>query len=127
MRQTPFSRMMIMSSVGVDIIEVVRVQKSLENPKFVSRVFLPSEIEYCKKHKEYAQHFAGMFACKEAVMKALKTAGQYFLDIEIAHQANGAPQIVLHGKLAQMFDDKKLDVSISHLKDNAIAFCIYNN
>lgn len=126
MQQTPFSRKMIMSSVGVDIIEVARVQKSLENPKFVSRVFLPSEVEYCKKHKEYAQHFAGMFACKEAVMKAFKTAGQYFLDIEITHQTNGAPKIVLHGKLAQMFESEKLDVSVSHVKDNAIAMCIYN-
>ena len=115
-----------MNSVGVDIIEVARVQKSLENPKFVSRIYLPSEIEYCKKYKEYAQHFAGMFACKEAVMKALKTAGGYFLDIEITHQENGAPKIVLHGKLAQMFESEKLDISISHIKDNAIAMCIYN-
>lgn len=116
-----------MNSVGIDILEVERMTKSLQNPKFCDKVFLQSEIDYCMQYKNSAEHFAGFFACKEAVMKALKTAGQYFLDIEITHLSNGAPKVVLHGKLADMFDSERLDVSISQVKQTAVAICIYNN
>lgn len=117
---------MIMNNIGIDILDVARMQKSLENPKFASKVFFQSEIQYCSQYKNFAEHFSGIFACKEAVMKALKTAGQYFLDIEITHMSNGAPKVVLHGKLADLFESEKLDVSISHIKDVAVAVCLYN-
>ena len=59
--------------VGVDIVEVKRFKEKPynKNKKFYEKIFLNSEIEYCLKFKSASEHFAGKFALKEAVKKAL--------------------------------------------------------
>ena len=114
-----------MNGIGIDIIEVKRIENSLSKQNFIEKVFLPSEIEYCKQYKNYAERFAGMFACKEAVMKACQFAGQYFLNIEIVHQENGAPKIQFNGIMKEKFDENKIKVSISHISETATAIAFY--
>ena len=56
-----------MSKIGVDIVEISRMEKSIKNERFLKKVFTEQEIEYCKS----VQSFAGIFAAKEAYFKAL--------------------------------------------------------
>ena len=59
--------------IGLDLIETARVKRSLENPKFLEKVYTPGEQEYLLERKGNAQSAAGIFAAKEAVSKALGT------------------------------------------------------
>src|SRR5512147_2469421 len=96
-------------SVGVDLIEVERIQRALEDPqigtRFRTRVFTEKEIQYCEKRQRGRyESYAARFAAKEAVMKALGRgwgAKVRWLDIEVARERSGKPEIVLHDKTAQ--------------------------
>ena len=57
--------------IGVDIVEIDRVARSVRNPRFLKRVFTSQEVAYCRARKNSAQHFAVRFAAKEAVWKAV--------------------------------------------------------
>ena len=114
-----------MNGIGIDIIDTKRLESSLKKENFVNKVFLPSEVEYCNKYKNSTERFAGIFACKEAVMKACQFAGQYFLNIEITHQQSGAPSIKLNGIMKEKFDENKIKVSISHISETAVAIAVY--
>ena len=113
--------------IGIDIIDVPRIKNSLQKKGFKQKVFLCEEIEYCEQYANFEERYAGVFACKEAVMKACKFAGQYFLDIQVCHDLNGAPKIKFKGAMAQKFKSEKIDVSISHIQSVAVAIAIYND
>jgi len=61
--------------VGVDLVENVRIQHSLDRfgQRFLRRIFTAGEIEYCQSMKFPTRHFAARFAAKEAVSKAFGT------------------------------------------------------
>lgn len=114
---------------GIDIIDVARVQKAAKEPAFLKRVFTQAERDYFSKHKHRADTIAGTFAAKEAVAKALATGfdGVGLKDIEITRDEKGAPHAVLqNGALRRMFDigGKNLHISISHIKELAVAQAI---
>src|SRR3990172_13214233 len=96
-------------SVGVDLAEVEPIRKAREAPRigtrFRDRVFTPKEIQYCeKKRRGRYESYAGRFAAKEAVMKAMGRgwgAKVCWLDIEVARAPSGKPEIVLHDKAAR--------------------------
>jgi len=102
--------------IGIDVIEVNRFssKKFSENEEFYKKIFTDSEIDYCTKFKEPYTHFAGKFALKEAVIKAIKKKID-FLDIEIFHK-NNVPQV----KLKDQPNHFSIS-SISHEKSVAIA------
>ena len=66
---------MTILGIGTDIIECLRIAKMIERhgELFLTRVYTPHEIEYCTARKAATQHYAGRFAAKEAVLKALGT------------------------------------------------------
>lgn len=119
--------------VGVDVIEVERIKQSIEDlgEDFAHRVFTDKEIKYCdsKKVNKY-QHYAGRFAAKEAAFKAVSEllSDKYSLswkNIEITNNASGKPKLEfisldkkVEKELSKIVDK---DISISHLKDYAIA------
>ena len=108
--------------VGVDIIEVDRIKTIVEkNPRFLKRVFTETEIAYCSNMKNKHQHLAARFAAKEAFFKAL---GQKisWTDVGIKNLPSGKPVLEIQSKKRYPFD--KADVSISHLKDYAVATVI---
>jgi len=116
--------------IGVDIIEVERVAKKLQNPLFRERIFSTAEIAYCNKYHKAAEHFAGRFAAKEAFLKALGEGWQgrfSFADIEIYNNEEGKPQIRLYKKAEEaieQYEIKNMHVSISHVKEMATAYVI---
>ena len=119
-------------SVGVDLAEVARIQKALEDPRigrrFRDRVFTPKEIQYCeKKRRGRFESYAGRFAAKEAVMKALGRgwgAQVRWLDIEVARAPSGKPEIVLHDKTARLAEKlgiRRWSLSITHTATDGLA------
>jgi holo-[acyl-carrier protein] synthase len=122
-------------SVGVDLIEVERIRKALENTRigerFRNRVFTEREIHYCeKKHRGRFESYAGRFAAKEAVMKALGrgwSAQVSWAEIEVARERSGKPNIVLHGKtalFAERLGIRRWVLSISHTQSHGLAYVV---
>ena len=112
---------------GIDIIEIDRIKESIENTdgKFCERVYTEKEIEYCesKKGQKY-QHYAGRFAAKEAVFKAMSSSlrNKYDIgwkDIEILNDENGRPYVNLIN--IDTIKLENIDISISHCKKYAVA------
>ena len=79
--------------IGVDIIEISRIQKAIERwgEGFLNHVFTPEEIAYAQKHKFPYPHFAGRFAAKEAVYKALGDPQAGWKDIIVTNDEKGKP------------------------------------
>ena len=61
--------------IGTDIVEVDRIRDSLKKfgEKFIDRILLPAEREYCLSHTDPAPNIAARFAAKEAIAKAFGT------------------------------------------------------
>jgi holo-[acyl-carrier protein] synthase len=122
-------------STGVDLAEVGRIQKALEDPRigvrFRDRVFTQKEIEYCEsKRRGKHESYAGRFAAKEAVMKALGRgwgAQVCWLDIEVARAKSGKPDIVLHNKTAERAEAlgiRRWALSMTHTAEHGMAYVI---
>jgi len=116
--------------LGNDIIEIERIAKAIERygQKFLDRLFTPREQEYCLKHSDSNRHFAGRFAAKEAIAKALGTgfsASLSWLDIEIANDPSGKPHVRLSERSRRLHHNPVLHLSISHCKNyaTAVALC----
>lgn len=114
--------------VGVDIIEVERVEKALTSrgERFAGRVFTEREIRYCDSTRTRFQSYAARFAAKEAVSKLLGTGFSGFLprDIEVVTDDEGRPEVVLHGRareLAASAGIENIEISLSHVRQMAIA------
>lgn len=113
--------------IGTDIIEVARIEEAMQDAKFAEKVFTAREIEYCEsKNKSKYQSYAARFAGKEAIFKAISTYldNKYDIDwknVEILDDKNGRPYVnIVNFKL----DNVEIDVSLSHVKDTAIATAI---
>jgi len=122
-------------SAGVDLVEVERIQQALEDNRigrrFRERVFTGKEILYCeKKRRGKYESYAGRFAAKEAVMKALGRgwgSKVRWLDIEVGRARSGKPEIVLHDKTAQLAEQlgiRRWALSITHTKEHGLAYVI---
>ena len=133
---------------GVDIIKIERFVDKADKPRFMLRIFTTNEQNYLKNRG--TQSMAGLFAAKEAVVKALGIGFRGFwpCDVEIAHDEFGKPHVILHGaandavgvhlKLPRR--NKKatrhkrqgcfnipqisINISISHNETDALAFAV---
>jgi holo-[acyl-carrier protein] synthase len=118
--------------IGTDIIECLRIAKMIERHAelFLTRVYTPYEIEYCTARKAATQHYAGRFAAKEAVLKALGTGwtrGLQWRDIEVRNEMGGRPKITLDGaarELAHKLGISEMHISISHCRTHATAYAL---
>ena len=116
-------------SIGIDIIEVARVREVLaRTPRFAERVFTLGERAYCNgRGAVAAQHYAARFAAKEAALKALQTGwrgGISWQDVEISSRDTGAPFLILHGPVQELFEKSgatAAHLSMSHTSEHAIA------
>lgn len=77
---------------GVDLVYIPRFKKALKGggENFLRRIYLASELD-----NRTPQHLAGIFASKEAIMKALSMKPGSWHDIQISHKKNGNPQFQL--------------------------------
>ncbi len=118
--------------IGIDIIEVARIEASHEKfgERFLNRILLPDEITYCLSHRKPGPFLAARFAAKEAVSKAFGTgigAELGWQDIEIRRKESGEPFVVLHGGGERLFaarGARQLLVSLSHTQAHATAIAI---
>ncbi len=118
--------------IGTDIIECLRIAQMIERhgELFVRRVYTDHEIAYCSTKKASTQHYAGRWAAKEAVLKALGTGwrrGISWRDIEVRNKPDGAPTIALCGGAREVFEEsgiRKMHISISHCRSHATACAI---
>jgi holo-[acyl-carrier protein] synthase len=114
--------------VGIDLCEVPRIAKALERhgARFLTRLFLEGEVRRPRSSPAYAEHVAGLFAAKEAAMKALGLGmrGVAFREIAIARQPGGPPRLSLHGRAATRaaaLGATAAHVTITHTKELAAA------
>lgn len=118
--------------IGTDIIEVDRIENMIEKhgDLFIERVYTPAEIEYCAGRKAATQHYAGRWAAKEAVLKAMGTGwaqGIQWTDIEVANEMGGKPNIRLAGTARELCEKMRVSemmISISHCKSHATAYAL---
>jgi len=115
--------------LGSDIIEVQRIQESItrHGKRFLDRIFTPLEQAYCDKHRDAMRHYAGRFAAKEAVVKALGTGiseAISWLDIEVNNDLSGKPLVLLSDRAIAHFGKVTIKLTISHCKEYALAVAI---
>lgn len=120
----------MINGIGTDIIEVKRIEQAIQRfgPHFLNRLFSEDEQAYCNRHRDNARHYAGRFAAKEAIVKALGTGfreGVNWLDIAISNDSQGKPVVTFSEKMKLMFDDPNVQISISHCREYATAFAIF--
>ncbi len=114
--------------IGTDIISIPKLKKTINSShgdKFINRIFTKNEIDYCNDKVNPIIHFAGRFAAKEAITKALLSSeivnSISMKSIEIISGKNRKPEVnlTLSSKL-----QIQCKVSISHTDEYAIAFAL---
>ena len=120
--------------VGIDIVESLRVEKSLKNKKFVTRVFSSKEISLSKKYKNKISYFSKRFAAKEAFVKSIGTGFRNkinFKDISVVNDSLGKPFFIINKKIKTVIFKKfntnnyEFLLSISDEKKYSIAITIF--
>lgn len=119
---------MAVSGVGIDLVEVSRIEEAVGRfgDRFLERVYTEDELAYCLERARPHVHLAARFAAKEAISKALGTGWRGFSwrDIEISNDELGAPRADLCGRAAKILAKSggaRVLLSISHTKDLAMA------
>ena len=114
--------------VGVDLCGIDRMRSQLEHETFLRRCFTEREIAYIRgRGAQAADSLAGLWAAKEAVLKALGTGLTVpMTDIEITHTDLGQPVCVLRGEALRLSRGGTLRLSITHEGDLAAAFCVWS-
>tara|TARA_Y100001970_G_C14228905_1_gene857388 strand:- start:2533 stop:2910 length:378 start_codon:yes stop_codon:yes gene_type:complete len=112
--------------IGSDIIEVSRVKSLIKSrgQKFLDKIFTNKEQRYCNSKSNPAIHYAGRFAAKEAVMKALKSSGYNkpisFCSISIINSKSGAPLVT-----TKFVISGSCQITISHTTEYATATALF--
>jgi holo-[acyl-carrier protein] synthase len=123
-----------MHGIGVDIINISRMEETLERTGdlFIKRVFTESEQKVATAHHNHVIYYATAFAAKEAIFKLLGISwkcGIDFLDIEVFRGSNGEPLVELNGRIKELFEEVPVDnvsLSLSYDGDIAIAVAALN-
>jgi holo-[acyl-carrier protein] synthase len=118
----------LIRGTGIDIISVQRIRESIEQhgQRFLDRLFTAREQAYCQGRADPALHYAGRFAAKEAIYKALSSLGGPvpLIELEILNRENGQPYLELGLTLAKRWQSLPVTISISHCKEYATALAI---
>lgn len=119
---------MTLAGIGVDMLEIARMQHALdERPYFIRRLFTEDERMYCEHTARPAEHYAGRFAAREAVLKALGLGlgnGVGIGDVSVVRDDSGRPHALLAGRAAEVAREqgvREVALSISHTHDVAVA------
>ncbi len=116
--------------IGTDIVECLRIARMIEQhgELFLTRVYTDHEVRYCQARKRAVEHFAGLWAAKEAILKCLGTGwrrGVNWTDMEVRCDANGIPGVTLLGAVKENADRLgvgTIHLSISHCRAYATAY-----
>src|SRR5437660_1106584 len=118
--------------IGTDIVECLRIAQMIERhgELFIHRVYTSQEIQYCQNRKQATQHYAGRWAAKEAVLKAIGTGwrrGISWRDVEVRNLPGGRPVVTLHGGVRDAAEELNVGqvlISISHCRSHATAYAL---
>lgn len=116
--------------VGIDILDVMRMEKFIQNEHFLDKFFTPYEAAYVSKTIRKTQSLAGIYCAKEAFLKALGIGinnGIALNEIEVNHYESGKPYIKLSDGakiVLATFGVKDVQISISHTDEVCTAICI---
>lgn len=116
--------------VGIDIVEMHRIKDILDKcPSFAEKIFSNEELKIYNVKKQKLEFACGRFAAKEAVSKSMGTgfSGFSIRDISILNDEKGKPYVKLADKAAAAageFGSYKIHISISHGRDNTVAYAI---
>lgn len=109
--------------IGIDVVEISRLERALRRrPRLERRCFTEAERNYCNRQRRPGQHFAGRFAAKEALAKALRAPVRW-QEMEI-ESGGGPPQARLRGATAALARGCAVHLSISHSGDVAVAAAV---
>lgn len=112
--------------IGVDLIEVPRVQRVVERwgEEFLHRIYNVAELAYCLARAVPWMHLAARLAAKEAAYKALGCAGMSWHDVWVETCENGAPILRYHPKIEQLRPSLTTFLSLSHTREHAVAMVL---
>jgi holo-[acyl-carrier protein] synthase len=112
---------MAIAGIGVDVIEIDRVERALERRGLGERLFTAEERRYAARHRRPARQLAARFCAKEAVAKSLGLGGWSFTDVEVV--AGAPPQVRLRGRAERRARELGVAVCISltHSRETAAA------
>jgi holo-[acyl-carrier protein] synthase len=121
-------------AIGIDLCEIARIRRALEGPhgaRFRARVFTDGEQRYCERRRATRfESYAARFAAKEAAMKALGTGwadGVTWHDVEVRRVERAPPELLLHGRAAQIARERGMvrwHLALSHTTDAAVAWVL---
>jgi holo-[acyl-carrier protein] synthase len=120
----------VVPGIGVDVVDVERMKFALQRtPRIRQRLFTGREIAYCEKFRFAERHYAGRWAAKEAVTKALGCGLIQWNGVEVVRRPHQAPTVRLSGKIehfAKMVGirEEELQISITHSELSAVAVCV---
>lgn len=114
--------------VGIDLIEIPRIQRSLDDfgERFLRRVYTERERD---RYRNRISELAARFAAKEAISKALGTGirGIRWREMEVLPNRRGKPIVVLHGSAAEraaLLGITDFDITLTHSRSDAMAFVV---
>ena len=115
--------------IGIDVIEVERIEEALQEfgDRFLERIFTEAEREYCARQKRPHLHYAARWAAKEAVSKAFGTGigkDLAWTEVEVLRADTGEPSLLLHGAgkaFAEREGIQEVKISLTHAKNYAAA------
>jgi holo-[acyl-carrier protein] synthase len=123
---------MLILGIGTDIIECPRIGKMIENhgELFLRRIYTEREIRYCQARKHAIEHFAGRWAAKEAILKAMGTGrsrGIGWTNIEVRNGPDGRPRVLVCGRARETALERGIAdilLSIAHCRTYATAYAM---
>ncbi len=114
--------------IGIDLCEVPRIARAFarHGDRFLRRVFREGELRRPPSSPAFAEHAAGLFAAKEAAMKALGTGmrGVALSEVTVARVPGGPPRLALYGRAAARaaaLGAGAAHVTITHTRELAAA------
>ena len=127
--ETPYNSPMSVIGIGVDLVECVRIRRSIDRfgDRFLHRVFTDGEIEYSMSMKFSERHLAARFAGKEAVAKAFGTGigkAMGWRNIDIRKKESGEPYLVFSGPAQELAAKRGVTsalITLSHTEQHAMA------
>ena len=120
----------VVPGIGVDVVDVERMKFALERtPRIRQRLFTEAEIAYCEKFRFAERHYAGRWAAKEAVTKALGCGLIQWNGVEVIRRPRQAPTVRISGKIKRFAEavgvrEEDLFISITHSELSAVAVAV---
>ena len=120
----------VVPGIGVDVVDVERMKFALQRtPRIRQRLFTEDEIAYCEKFRFAERHYAGRWAAKEAVTKALGCGLIQWNGVEVIRRPRQAPTVRISGKIKRFAEtvgvrEEDLFISITHSELSAVAVAV---